>query len=80
MVFWLKHQTANCPCSINLQDFCHQRISLDSSIKSEKREFVLLAKARIAGKENLHNFVMEQQQVDRSGFDVSKCGEYFQDA
>lgn len=51
MMFWLEHQTANCPCSIHLQDLCHLRISLDSSIKSEKRELVLLAKARTAGKE-----------------------------
>lgn len=53
MVFWLKHQTASCSCIIiNLQDFCHLRISLDSSIKSEKWGFVLLAKARTAGKED----------------------------
>lgn len=51
MVFWFEHQTAKCSRSINLQDFCHLRISLHYSIKSEKREFVLLAKDRTAGKE-----------------------------
>lgn len=37
-----------------------------------------MAKAMTAGKgrENPHNFVLEER-VDRSGFEISKCAEYF---